>query len=331
MALLVQCHIGTMQPARLSAVAFLANTSCFRCIGMINQITSSIEVVIPAARICDLMDTKSKIEPDPESPEPKLTPPQFQGRIEFRNVGFSYPTAKDTRVLKGLSFTVEPGQKVAVVGPAGCGKSSCMRMLERFYAPDSGQILVDGHPIQDYDVHHWRRNLAIVSQENVLFDKTIKENILYGAPEDVIKDPVSGQFRSVEDVDAQVIQVLKDANAWEFVQKLEYTIDQPVGARGGKLSGGQKQRINIARAMLRRPTVLLLDEATSALDSKNEKIVQAALDSMLWKTGIGVKSAGCAVVIAHKLTTVRNCDKIVVVKDGLKVEEGATPTSVADK
>jgi ABC-type multidrug transport system fused ATPase/permease subunit len=228
----------------------------------------------------------------------KLRPDRFRGKIEFRNVFFSYPTETRKPVLQGISFVVEPGQKVALVGATGCGKSSCMALLQRLYEPQSGQILIDDHPIEDYDVHFLRSRIVIVDQATVLFNATIRDNITYGT----------------DATDEEVIQACKDAKAWEFIDDKPDKLMTMIAPGGSNLSGGQKQRLAIARAMIRKPDVILLDEATSALDNENEAKVQGALDKLAKR--------GSALVIAHRLTTVMDSDKIVVVDKGLVVEEG---------
>ena len=211
------------------------------------------------------------------------------------------------RVLDGISFTVEPGQKVALVGSAGCGKSTCLQLVQRFYDPHQGHIRLDGHPLKDYDLHYLRAHIGVVAQDNVLFTASIYDNITYGM----------GQSGLPEATDEMVRAACDAANATEFINEFPNRFATMVGDSGGiKLSGGQKQRIAIARAIIRSPPILLLDEATSALDSVNEKVVQTALDKML-KLHNGV-----ALVIAHRLTTIKNCDNIVVIDKGKKVEEG---------
>jgi len=211
------------------------------------------------------------------------------------------------RVLDGISFTVEPGQKVALVGSAGCGKSTCLQLVQRFYDPHQGHIRLDGHPLKYYDLHYLRAHIGVVAQDNVLFTASIYDNITYGM----------GQSGLPEATDEMVRAACDAANATEFINEFPNRFATMVGDSGGiKLSGGQKQRIAIARAIIRSPPILLLDEATSALDSVNEKVVQTALDKML-KLHNGV-----ALVIAHRLTTIKNCDNIVVIDKGKKVEEG---------
>jgi len=197
------------------------------------------------------------------------------------------------------------GQKIALVGKAGCGKSTSMDLLQRFYDCTGGQILIDKNPIDKYDINVLRKHSGIVAQTNVLFNRSLYENIVYG-----IDKPPLAESEEFKDVCVQ-------AQAWDFIQQFpnkQYTV---LGEDGVKLSGGQQQRIAIARVMIRKPTFLFLDEATSSLDAINEKAVQQALDKMLGKFN------GVAIVIAHRLTTICNCDKIVVMGDkGIKVEEG---------
>ena len=225
----------------------------------------------------------------------KLRPLRFKGKIEFRDVNFRYPTDLRKPVLQGISFVVEPGQKVALVGSTGCGKSSCMALLQRLYTPLSGEILIDDVPIEQYDIHYLRSRIVMVDQHTVLFNASIRDNIAYGT----------------NATDDEIIQALKDAKIWEFVEKEPDQLLSILQEGGSNLSGGQRQRLAIARAMVRRPDVILLDEATSALDNESEALVQEALDALARK--------GSALVIAHRLSTIMDSDQIVVVgsaKDG---------------
>lgn len=215
-------------------------------------------------------------------------------------------TGAQKQVLYRLNFVVEPRTKVAFVGKAGCGKSTCVTLLQRFYNPTHGTITLDGQALSDYDVYHLRRNIGVVAQDNVLFSTSILENICYGMGQGHLPQP------SIEDVWA----ACDAANVSEFVHSFPNGLHTFVGEKGVKLSGGQKQRLAIARAIIRKPTIMLLDEATSALDSVNEKEVQKALDELL------KRHRGVAIIIAHRLTTVKNCDKIIVMDKGKKVEEG---------
>ena len=194
---------------------------------------------------------------------------------------------RQKQVLHGLSFSIEPRTKVAFVGKAGCGKSTSVTLIQRFYDVAKGKVLLDGRPISDYDVRHLRRHIGVVAQDNILFSASILENIVYGMGQGHLPEA------SMEDVK----EACDMANVTEFLETFPNGVHTFVGEKGVKLSGGQKQRLAIARAIIRKPTILLLDEATSNLDSVNEKEVQAALDAML------LRHKGVAVVIAHRLTT----------------------------
>ncbi|KAL5340193.1 P-loop containing nucleoside triphosphate hydrolase protein [Aspergillus crustosus] len=227
---------------------------------------------------------------------------QFKGSIEFRNVFFRYPTRIQTPVLQGLSFTIQPGQFVAFVGASGCGKSTTVALLERFYNPLAGGIFVDGRDITQLDLQSYRRKLAFVGQEPALFQGSIRENILLGMEEDEVSD-------------AALIAACKDANIYDFIISLPQGFHTEVGSKGGMLSGGQKQRIAIARALLRNPQILLLDEATSALDSESESIVQAALDT--------AARGRTTLAVAHRLSTIQRADVIYVLANGRIAECGS--------
>jgi len=230
-----------------------------------------------------------------------LRPRRFRGKIEFRNVFWAPPTDTRKMILNGLSFVVEPGQKVALVGPTGCGKSSTMALLQRLYDPTGGEILIDDIPIADYDVHHLRSRIVIVDQSTVLFNTTIKENITYGLP--------------YSPSDAEIEQACRDAKAWDFIASKPDGLMTVLHDGGKNLSGGQRQRLAIARAMIRKPDVILLDEATSALDNENEAKVQEALDIFARR--------GSALVIAHRLSTIKDSDNICVIDGGVVAESGS--------
>ena len=232
---------------------------------------------------------------------------KLEGVIEFKDVHFSYPSRPDVEVLKGISFTCQPGQTIALVGASGSGKSTIVQLLEQFYTSYLGQILIDGRDIKEYDVHWLRTQIGLVSQEPTLFASTIGENIAIAFP-----DATSEQIENAA----------KLANAHNFISQLPNGYDTSTGERGLHLSGGQKQRICIARAIMSDPKILLLDEATSALDNQSEKIVQKALDS-----------ASCGrttIIIAHRLTTIKNADCILVMNKGVITEYG-THEELMDK
>jgi ATP-binding cassette subfamily B (MDR/TAP) protein 1 len=224
-----------------------------------------------------------------------------QGYLEFRNVYFRYPTRPEKPILRGISFKVEPGQHVALVGGSGSGKSTIISLLERFYDPFIGQITIDCVDISKLHVNNYRSHIALVSQEPALFQGTIRDNICLGVESEEVSD---------HDIE----MACRDANIYDFIASLPDGFNTDIGNAGGMLSGGQKQRIAIARAMLRNPKVLLLDEATSALDSESEHIVQTALDR--------ASKGRTTVTIAHRLTTVQNADIIHVIEAGRIEESG---------
>ncbi|KAF2133841.1 P-loop containing nucleoside triphosphate hydrolase protein [Dothidotthia symphoricarpi CBS 119687] len=232
----------------------------------------------------------------------------LNGRVELRSVRFTYPGRPDHRVLRGVNISAEPGQFVALVGSSGSGKSTVMQLLERFYDPTQGAVIVDGVDLKDYNLQDYRAQLAIVSQETTLYTGTIRENITAD------KEDASDEI---------VIQACKDANVYEFISSLPDGFNTLVGAKGALLSGGQRQRLAIARALLRDPKVLLLDEATSALDSTSERVVQAALD-------VAAKGR-TTIAIAHRLSTIQHADIIYVFDQGKVVEQGRHDELVARK
>ncbi|MFN0048656.1 MAG: ABC transporter ATP-binding protein [Cytophagales bacterium] len=254
---------------------------------------STIQVGIAAGeRVLSVIDLKSTITDGASSLEVK----QFNNQIEFKNVSFSY-SEKD--VLKNLNFTIEAGKMVALVGPSGGGKTTISDLVPRFYDVKSGEILLDDVNIKDIRMESLRSMMGIVTQESILFNDTIYNNILFG-----------NENATQEDVE----NAAKIANAHEFIIKTDNGYHSEVGDRGVKLSGGQKQRICIARAVLANPPIMILDEATSALDTESEKLVQQALDNLMKNR--------TSLVIAHRLSTIQNADKILVIKDGTIVEQG---------
>lgn len=224
-----------------------------------------------------------------------------EGTIEFRGVHFRYPTRPEQPVLRGLNLTVKPGQYVALVGASGCGKSTIIALLERFYDPLAGGIYIDGKEISSLNINDYRGFLALVSQEPTLYQGSIRENVLLGTDRENVSDE-------------EIIQACKDANIYEFIMSLPDGFSTVVGSKGSMLSGGQKQRVAIARALLRDPKVLLLDEATSALDSESEKVVQAALDA--------AAKGRTTIAVAHRLSTIQKADVIYVIDQGRVVEHG---------
>ena len=225
---------------------------------------------------------------------------KLTGAIAYDDVEFAYPTRADITVLKSISFSVQPGEKVALVGPSGSGKSTLVSLLMRFYTTGKGTISVDGKDIQSYGLSAYRENIGIVPQEVMLFGGTIRENIAYGKP---------------QATQEEIYEAARQANALEFIETFPEQFETLVGDRGVKLSGGQRQRVAIARAILKNPSILILDEATSSLDAKSEKLVQDALEKLMENR--------TTIVIAHRLSTIRKVDRILVVKDGRIAESGS--------
>lgn len=238
-----------------------------------------------------------------EKPEPIELAPQVKTRIRgdvtFENVAFSYPSRKEIRALKGVSFEAKAGERVAFVGKSGAGKSTIVSLLLQFYKPDSGRILIDGKDAREYALSELRSQMALVPQDVTLFGGTIYDNIAYGNP---------------NASEADVIEAAKKAHAQEFIESFPDGYQTIVGERGVKLSGGQRQRVAIARAILKNPAILILDEATSSLDSESERLVQEALETLM--------QGRTSFIIAHRLSTVRTADKIIVVQSGEVVEMG---------
>lgn len=220
----------------------------------------------------------------------------FENKISVKNINFAY---QDDNVLKNFSFEVEKGKTIALVGQSGSGKSTIANLLTRFYDINEGSIEVDGVEVRDWDMHALRGLIGLVTQDSILFNESIKNNLLIGKP---------------NATDEEIIDALKIANAYEFVASLPNGIDTNIGDAGGKLSGGQKQRLSIARAVLKNPPIMILDEATSALDTESEKLVQDALEKMMQNR--------TSIVIAHRLSTIQKADNIIVMQKGEIVEQG---------
>lgn len=258
--------------------------------------TELVSAVGATERIQDILDEESEVEVKEPTPQPKL---KLKGAIDYRSVAFSYPTRRDIQVLNGIQFSVPQGQKIALVGSSGAGKSTIFQLLLQFYKVDGGEILVDQQNIQNYDLVDYRRNIAVVPQEVLLFGGTIRENIAYG---------------DTSASEADIEKAARQANAWDFICSFPEGLDTVVGERGVKLSGGQRQRIAIARAILKDPAILLLDEATSSLDAESEKLVQDALNKLMENR--------TSIIIAHRLATIRNVDCIYVIDQGKIIESG---------
>ncbi|WP_433763814.1 ABC transporter ATP-binding protein [Flavobacterium ginsenosidimutans] len=265
--------------------------------GGIAEMYAQIQKAVGATeRVFELLEET----PEEINAKPRLTAVEkIKGNVAFKNVAFSYPSRKEVQVLKDVNFNAEFGQKIAIVGPSGAGKSTISSLLLRFYDITSGEILVDGKSIHNYDLEELRGNMSIVPQDVILFGGTIRENIAYGNP---------------NATEEEIINAAKQANAFNFVDGFPEKFETLVGERGVKLSGGQRQRIAIARALLKNPSILILDEATSSLDSESEKLVQEALEVLM--------EGRTSIIIAHRLSTIRNADKILVLDNGKISEEG---------
>lgn len=264
--------------------------------GGIAELYAQIQKAVGATeRVFELLDET----PEKINSAQNKTSEKIKGNVTFKNVSFTYPSRKEMKVLKGVNFTANFGQKIAIVGPSGVGKSTIASLLLRFYDIDSGEILVDGKNIHDYDLENLRGNMSIVPQDVILFGGTIKENIAYGNP---------------DATDEEIMLAAKQANALSFIESFPEKFETLVGERGVKLSGGQRQRIAIARALLKNPSILILDEATSSLDSESEKLVQEALEILM--------EGRTSIIIAHRLSTIRNADQILVLDKGVISEQG---------
>jgi subfamily B ATP-binding cassette protein MsbA len=257
-----------------------------------NGITSLQRGSASADRIFSVVDTKPEIRSKPNA----TTLKEFKDSIEFRNVSFAY---EKEFVLKNISFVIEKGTTIALVGPSGGGKSTLADLIPRFYDPSSGEVLLDGIALTEYELESMRKQIGVVTQESILFNDTIFNNIAFGM------DQVSEEA---------VIHAAKVANAHEFIMQTEDRYDTLIGERGSKLSGGQRQRLSIARAVLKNPPILILDEATSALDSESERLVQDALTNLMKNR--------TSIVIAHRLSTIQHANEILVIQQGEIVERG---------
>jgi ABC transporter fused permease/ATP-binding protein len=268
----------------------------------LGDIYSQLQKAIGSSeRVLEIMD---------ETPEAEYgaTSEKFEGKIEFVGVGFRYPTRPEVEVLKNVSFQVQPGEKVALAGHSGAGKSTIIQLLLRFYETDKGSVLIDGRDVKEWDLKALRSKIGIVPQEVLLFGGSIRENIAYAKPD------------ATED---EIIQAAKKANAWQFITQFPEGLETLVGERGVKLSGGQRQRVAIARAILKDPAILILDEATSSLDAESESLVQQALDELM--------KGRTTLIIAHRLATIRKVDRIYALSEGKIVEQGSHKELLADE
>jgi ATP-binding cassette subfamily B protein len=264
--------------------------------GGLPEVYSSIVKAVGATeRLREILEETPEMELDVKK---GLTTP-ISGHVRYEDVRFRYATRTETEVLKGINLEVRSGEKIALAGASGAGKSTIAQLLMRFYDATEGQIVIDGQRIDAYAIQHLRANIGVVPQEVILFGGSIRENIAYGR---------QGA------TDAEVREAARQANALDFIDGFPEGFDTIVGERGVKLSGGQRQRIAIARAILKDPKILILDEATSSLDAESEKLVQDALDVLMQNR--------TTLIIAHRLATIRNVDRIYVIEDGRIVESG---------
>ncbi|MDD3170593.1 MAG: ABC transporter ATP-binding protein [Candidatus Pacebacteria bacterium] len=247
------------------------------------------------------------ISPDIKEIENPVVVDNFKGRIEYKNVSFRYPLrdvkekkVKDQTGLKGISILIEPGQRVAIVGASGAGKSTVIQLLIRAYDPDKGKILIDGHDLRKLSLNNYRKAIGIVSQDIVLFDDTLRYNIVFGTSERV--------------TEKQIREAIKMARVDGFLKGLEKGLDTIIGERGVKLSGGERQRVGIARALIKNPAILIFDEATSSLDVENESLIKESIEK--------ASKGRTTIIIAHRLSTIKDADKIIVLEKGKIVGQG---------
>ncbi|KAI9317560.1 putative ABC transporter protein [Dichotomocladium elegans] len=289
---------GKMTGAEVIIVFYSLLVSTLSLLNLPLNLSAVASATAAAHRIFSLIDRLPPIDTD--STEGLAPKEGLRGDIQFSNVDFNYPSRPDIPILRGFTASIRPGKTVAIVGPSGSGKSTAIQLIQRFYDPLSGNILLDGHDIKDYNLQWLRNQIGVVSQEPVLFNMSIRKNLLMGATRHVSEE--------------ELIAACRSANCHDFIMQLPNKYDTQVGQYGGMLSGGQKQRVAIARAILKNPAILLLDEATSALDTQSERLVQTALE---------VASRNrTTIVIAHRLSTIRNADLIIVLSQGDVIEQG---------
>jgi len=288
----------------MDGATFLAYLAIFtQVLTPAKDISRAISVVqrglVSAERIFKIVDTEPEITDHPDAVELE----GINDSIEFRNVFFAYDRHKT--ILKDINITFKKGKTVALVGPSGGGKSTIADLIPRFYDPTEGEVLIDGKPIKSFRLESIRGKMGIVTQESILFNDTVFNNIAFGKP--------SARQEAV-------IHAAKIANAHDFIVQMENGYETVIGERGTKLSGGQRQRISIARAVLKNPPILILDEATSALDSESEKLVQEAMTALMKNR--------TSIVIAHRLSTIQHADEIIVVHKGEIAERGTHDTLI---
>ena len=266
-----------------------------------NQLITNIAA---AERIFEILDTPSKITDRKNA----ITLPPITGSVSFDHVSFAYSDAPDIKVLEDVSFTIRPGETIALVGPTGAGKTTIVNLISRFYDVTGGRVLIDGRDVREVTLNSLRSQMGIMTQDNFLFSGTIKENIRYGR---------------LDATDEEIIQAAKAVNAHEFIMKLEKGYDTELSERGGGLSIGQKQLLAFARTFVSMPRILILDEATSSIDTKTELLVQEGIETLL--------KGRTSFVIAHRLSTIQKADRIFVIDQGGILEAGSAPELMAKK
>ncbi len=284
--------------------AFLtALIAAYEPIKGVTRVNSTIQQGLAAAtRVFSILD----VEPEIQDKENAVELPPFTSRIEFRNLNFKYPD--NTHVLKDINLTVPVGEALAIVGPSGAGKTTLTNLIPRFLDINGGNILIDGIDIKDVTMHSLRKQIAMVTQQTILFNDTVRNNIGYG---DQTAD------------DESIHEAARAAHAFTFIKNLPNGFDTLIGEGGARLSGGERQRISIARAILKNAPILILDEATSSLDTESEREVQKALENLI--------KDRTTFVIAHRLSTIKSAARIIVLKDGVIVEQGTHDTLIAQK
>jgi len=287
---------GQMEAGQLFSFVIYSGFIGGNIAGMAGVYTRLQKTIGASENLLLLLDEPAEKIDEEYIPAPEHT---LHGQISFDNVSFKYPSRQEVVVLRDVSFTVMPGQQMAIVGPSGAGKSTVASLILKLYDPTGGRILFDGRESMNFPLTALRAQMAVVMQDVFLFGGTIRENIAYGKP---------------GATDTEVKDAAIQANAWDFIQLFPDRMETVVGERGVQLSGGQRQRIAIARAVLNNPRILILDEATSSLDSESERLVQEALEKLM--------KDRTSLVIAHRLSTVRKADQIIVLNDGRIVEQG---------
>ncbi|RMF16477.1 MAG: lipid A export permease/ATP-binding protein MsbA [Gammaproteobacteria bacterium] len=295
-ALLVWVALSPGVMADMTTGEFLAfitaATTIAKPIRQLTEVNAIIQKGITAAA-----DVFTQLDAESEPDEGRVTVERAKGKIDFQQVEFAYG---DHLALKGIDLAIQPGETVALVGRSGSGKSTLVNLLPRFYAPTRGKVLLDDVPLEDYTLASLRQQIAVVTQQVVLFNDTVANNIAYGALRGASREAIERAARA--------------AHAWEFIESLPEGLDTVIGENGSLLSGGQRQRLAIARALLKDAPILILDEATSALDTESEKIIQSALEEVM--------KGRTTLVIAHRLSTIEQADRIVVMDQGRIVEVG---------